>query len=113
MARAQARQLPHFRHSVSTVVWGYGVHQSYSLLGAKKKAVGLKQGVATLEKPEGTVPRTLKVELPRPPANTSQKVACRLSGEHSWSAFLLTNTKLGFQLRWIKAAAIASKVDLP
>lgn len=39
----------------------------YSLLGAKKKAVGLKQGVATLEKclAEGTVPRTLKVQLPQ------------------------------------------------
>ena len=39
----------------------------YKLTGAKKKAYGFKQSVATLEKhmAEGTVPVTLRVELPK------------------------------------------------
>ena len=56
------------RFRLLPVVWGYGVHQSgVQPARAKKKAVGLKQGVATLEKclAEGTVPRTLKVQLPQ------------------------------------------------
>jgi hypothetical protein len=38
----------------------------YKLTVAKKKAVGYKQSVVTLEKAweEGTVPKTLKVQLP-------------------------------------------------